>query len=114
MGHMRMKEAPGWRRPLRFGWHPRNLAHPIILSSLKHSKCYCSMTHVLYIPPQVGYLEQTAVGGSRRTVWQEARSRMSGLVAAERAIASAERELAAGAAGLGQGGPGGLAVRSTP
>ncbi|EFJ53175.1 hypothetical protein VOLCADRAFT_102793 [Volvox carteri f. nagariensis] len=45
---------------------------------------------------QVGYLEQTAVGGSRRTVWQEARSRMSGLVAAERDMQRAERELAAG------------------
>ncbi|GIL85713.1 hypothetical protein Vretimale_13175 [Volvox reticuliferus] len=45
---------------------------------------------------QVGYLEQTAVGGSRRTVWQEARSRMTGLVAAERDIQRAERDLAAG------------------
>ncbi|KAG2502022.1 hypothetical protein HYH03_000516 [Edaphochlamys debaryana] len=47
-------------------------------------------------PIQVGYLEQTAVGGSRRTVWQEARSRMSGLVAAERDMRRAERDLAAG------------------
>ncbi|KAG2439392.1 hypothetical protein HXX76_004749 [Chlamydomonas incerta] len=45
---------------------------------------------------QVGYLEQTAVGGSRRTVWQEARSRMSALVEAERDIARAERDLANG------------------
>ncbi|PNW82055.1 hypothetical protein CHLRE_06g271850v5 [Chlamydomonas reinhardtii] len=45
---------------------------------------------------QVGYLEQTAVGGSRRTVWQEARSRMSGLVEAERDMARAERDLANG------------------
>ncbi|GLC40935.1 hypothetical protein PLESTB_000965000 [Pleodorina starrii] len=45
---------------------------------------------------QVGYLEQTAVGGSRRTVWQEVRSRMSGLVEAERDMARAERELAEG------------------
>ncbi|GFR43392.1 hypothetical protein Agub_g4469 [Astrephomene gubernaculifera] len=45
---------------------------------------------------QVGYLEQTAVGGSRRSVWQEARSRMVGLRAAERDMRRAERELEAG------------------
>ncbi len=52
---------------------------------------------------QVGYLEQTAVGGSRRSVWQEARSRMTGLVTAERDMRRAEKELEQGAWGAAAG-----------
>lgn len=59
---------------------------------------------------QVGYLEQTAVGGSRRTVWQEARSRMTGLVTAERAMRRAERELEQGGCGAAAGWGGGGAA----
>jgi hypothetical protein len=38
---------------------------------------------------EVGYLEQTAVSGSERSVWQEARSRMTDLIAAEEAMEAA-------------------------
>lgn len=44
----------------------------------------------------VGVLEQTAVSGSDRTVWEEARSRMTALIDAERQMAEAEAALAAG------------------
>lgn len=44
---------------------------------------------------ELGYLEQTAVSGSQRTVWEEARSRMTALLQAEAdlqaASAAAER-----------------------
>lgn len=42
----------------------------------------------IFVAPkvEVGYLEQTAVSGSERTVWEEARSRMTALIAAEMAM----------------------------
>lgn len=40
---------------------------------------------------EVGYLEQTAVSGSENSVWQEARSRMTDLVAAEEAMEAASQ-----------------------
>lgn len=50
----------------------------------------------IFVAPkvEVGYLEQTAVSGSERTVWEEARSRMTALIAAEMAMefAAAEAE----------------------
>ena len=45
----------------------------------------------------VGYLEQTAVSGSTRTVAEEARSRMTHIRDAERALADAEASIAASA-----------------
>lgn len=45
----------------------------------------------------VGYLEQTAVSGSTRTVAEEARSRMTHIRDAERALADAEAAIAASA-----------------
>ena len=45
----------------------------------------------------VGYLEQTAVSGSTRTVDEEARSRMTHIRDAERALADAEASIAASA-----------------
>jgi ATPase subunit of ABC transporter with duplicated ATPase domains len=47
----------------------------------------------------VGYLEQTAVSGSKRTVAEEARSRMTHVRDAERALRDAEAGIAAGAKG---------------
>jgi ABC-type uncharacterized transport system ATPase subunit len=47
---------------------------------------------------QLGYLEQTAVSGSTRTVWEEARSRMMDVIQAE-----ADIESAAAAADRGTG-----------
>ena len=44
----------------------------------------------------VGYLEQTAVSGSSRTVAQEARSRMTHVIDAESALRAAEEAIAAG------------------
>ena len=46
---------------------------------------------------EVGYLEQTAVSGSGRTVWAEVRSRMTRLVAAEAALEAAGHAAAGGA-----------------
>jgi len=46
---------------------------------------------------EVGYLEQTAVSGSGRTVWAEVRSRMTRLVAAEAALEAAGQAAAGGA-----------------
>lgn len=40
---------------------------------------------------EVGYLEQTAVSGSTRTVWEEARSRMTPLLNAEAALEAAQQ-----------------------
>jgi len=45
---------------------------------------------------EMGYLAQTAVSGSERTVWEEARSHMHALVAAERDMADAEARLEGG------------------
>ncbi|KAL6751554.1 P-loop containing nucleoside triphosphate hydrolase protein [Haematococcus lacustris] len=45
---------------------------------------------------EVGYLAQTAVSGSQRTVYQEARSQMTSLLKAEEDMRLAERDLAAG------------------
>lgn len=45
---------------------------------------------------ELGYLEQTAVSGSDRTVWQEARSRMTQINAAEAAIESAAEAMTQG------------------
>ena len=42
---------------------------------------------------ELGYLEQTAVSGSNRTVWEEVRSRMTQLIDAEAAIAAASDSL---------------------
>lgn len=47
---------------------------------------------------ELGYLEQTAVSGSDRTVWQEARSRMTQINAAEAAIESAAEAMSNGEA----------------
>ncbi|MEW5302176.1 MAG: hypothetical protein WDW36_004981 [Sanguina aurantia] len=63
-------------------------------------KCLCGTRKVdagrIFVAPkvEVGYLEQTAVSGSERTVWEEARSRMTALIAAEMAMefAAAEAE----------------------
>ncbi len=48
---------------------------------------------------EVGYLEQTAVSGSQRTVWQEARSQMTALIRAEQDMQDAMAALEAGACG---------------
>jgi ATPase subunit of ABC transporter with duplicated ATPase domains len=48
---------------------------------------------------EVGYLEQTAVSGSKLTVAEEARSRMTHVRDAERALKDAEAGIAAGAKG---------------
>lgn len=67
-------------------------------------KCLCGLRKVdggrLLLGPHVslGYLEQTAVSGSDRTVWEEARSRMTHLIAAEAALESALKRLEAGEA----------------
>ncbi len=45
---------------------------------------------------EVGYLAQTAVSGSTRTVWEEAKSHMTRLLRAEADIEEAEAALAAG------------------
>ena len=45
---------------------------------------------------ELGYLEQTAVSGSDRTVWQEARSRMTQINAAEAAIETAAEAMSRG------------------
>lgn len=45
---------------------------------------------------EMGYLEQTAVSGSDRTVWEEARSRMTELIEAEAAIDAASQAATAG------------------
>ena len=45
---------------------------------------------------EMGYLEQTAVSGSSRTVWEEARSRMTELIEAEAAIDAASEAASAG------------------
>lgn len=45
---------------------------------------------------EMGYLEQTAVSGSSRTVWEEARSRMTELIEAEAAIDAASQAASAG------------------
>jgi ATPase subunit of ABC transporter with duplicated ATPase domains len=45
---------------------------------------------------EVGYLEQTAVSGSTRSVWDEARSRMTAILSAEAAMESAAHEMARG------------------
>ena len=45
---------------------------------------------------ELGYLEQTAVSGSDRTVWQEVRSRMTQINLAEAAIESAAAAMTAG------------------
>ena len=47
---------------------------------------------------ELGYLEQTAVSGSDQTVWQEARSRMTQINAAEAAIESAAEAMSQGLA----------------
>lgn len=44
-----------------------------------------------FVCGQVGYLEQTAVSGSDRPVWEEVRSRMTQLVAAEAALEAATK-----------------------
>ena len=48
---------------------------------------------------EMGYLEQTAVSGSDRTVWEEARSRMTELIEAEAAIDAASQAATAGMVG---------------
>lgn len=48
---------------------------------------------------EMGYLEQTAVSGSDRTVWEEARSRMTELIEAEAAIDAASLAATAGMVG---------------
>lgn len=45
---------------------------------------------------EMGYLEQTAVSGSGRTVWEEARSRMTELIEAEEAIDAASEAASIG------------------
>jgi hypothetical protein len=45
----------------------------------------------------MGYLEQTAVSGSDRTVWEEARSRMIDLLRAEEMLESAGKAMEQGA-----------------
>lgn len=45
---------------------------------------------------EMGYLEQTAVSGSSRTVWEEARSRMTELIEAEVDIDAASQAASAG------------------
>lgn len=45
---------------------------------------------------EMGYLEQTAVSGSSRTVWEEARSRMTELIEAEADIDAASQAASAG------------------
>ena len=45
---------------------------------------------------EMGYLEQTAVSGSDRTVWEEARSRMTELIEAEAAIDAASQAASTG------------------
>lgn len=45
---------------------------------------------------ELGFLEQTAVSGSERTVWEEARSRMTALIEAEADIDAASKAAAAG------------------
>ena len=45
---------------------------------------------------EMGYLEQTAVSGSDRTVWEEARSRMTELIEAEEAIDAASQAASVG------------------
>lgn len=45
---------------------------------------------------EMGYLEQTAVSGSDRTVWEEARSRMTELIEAEAAIDAASQAASLG------------------
>lgn len=54
----------------------------------------------IFVAPkvEVGYLEQTAVSGSTRTVWEEARSRMTDLIKAEDAMAAATAGLERGEA----------------
>ncbi len=47
---------------------------------------------------EMGYLEQTAVSGSDRTVWEEARSRMTELIEAEAAIDAASQAASLGTA----------------
>ncbi|KAL3130251.1 hypothetical protein ABBQ38_008084, partial [Trebouxia sp. C0009 RCD-2024] len=48
---------------------------------------------------EMGYLEQTAVSGSSRTVWEEARSRMTELIEAEVDIDAASQAASAGSKG---------------
>ena len=50
----------------------------------------------------VGFLEQTAVSGSTRSVWDEARSQMTAIAAAEAALAAAAAGLEAGEAGAAE------------
>jgi len=52
----------------------------------------------MFVAPkvEVGYLEQTAVSGSTNTVWEEARSRMTELLEAERMLEEAEEAMYAG------------------
>ena len=45
---------------------------------------------------ELGFLEQTAVSGSERTVWEEARSRMTALIEAEADIDAASEAAALG------------------
>lgn len=45
---------------------------------------------------ELGYLEQTAVSGSDRTVWEEARSRMTALIEAEADIEAASKAASSG------------------
>ena len=45
---------------------------------------------------ELGYLEQTAVSGSDRTVWEEARSRMTALIEAEADIEAASAAASSG------------------
>ncbi|DBB07409.1 TPA: hypothetical protein ACH3X3_008894 [Trebouxia sp. C0006] len=52
---------------------------------------------------EMGYLEQTAVSGSDRTVWEEARSRMTELIEAEAAIDAASQAASLGSKGADDG-----------
>lgn len=45
---------------------------------------------------EMGYLEQTAVSGSTRTVWEEARSRMTDVLEAEAMLDAAGAAMEAG------------------
>lgn len=68
-------------------------------------KCLCGLRPVdggsLLLAPSValGYLEQVGVGGSTRTVWEEARSRMTHVLSAEAAMEAALVRVEAGVEG---------------
>lgn len=71
-------------------------------TAASHPSCACNVRQVdagrmvVAHKVEMGYLEQTAVSGSTRTVWDEARSRMTDLLEAEAMLDAAGAAMEAG------------------